>query len=102
MINRNQSDAFLKGYNNWKNVLDKKKGLPKHEASVVHVKATVNYNEYILRKKSKLNVIDIVDKRRIERIRENRERLVKVASTIFLCGRQMIPLRGHFENEESV
>lgn len=79
-----------------------KKGLSKHEASVVHIKATANYNEYILREKSKLNVIDVVDKGRIEQIRKNRERLVKIASTIFLCARQMIPLRGHFENEESV
>ncbi|CAF1268253.1 unnamed protein product [Rotaria sordida] len=101
LISRTQSDAFAKGYNNWKNALDKKKGLPQHESSLAHVTATANYNEYILREKSKLNVVNVADKGRMEQIRKNRERLVKIASTIFLCGRQMIPLRGHFEYEES-
>ena len=102
LINRNQSDSFSRGYNNWKNALDKRKGLPQHESSLAHVSATANYNEYLLREKSKLNVINVADKGRVEQIRKNRERLMKIASTIFLCGRQMIPLRGHFEDEESV
>ena len=38
--------------------LIKKKGLPKHESSLAHITATANYNEYLLREKSKQNVIN--------------------------------------------
>ena len=58
LINRNQSDSFIRGCNNWKSALDKKKGLPKHESSLAHITATANYNEYLLREKSKQNVIN--------------------------------------------
>ncbi|CAF4290953.1 unnamed protein product, partial [Rotaria sordida] len=101
MINRNQSDAFLKGFNNWKIVLEKKKGLKLHETSVAHLTAVSNYNEFAIREKSKLTVINVADHGRIEQIRRNRERLIKIASAILLCGRQMIPLRGHLEHAES-
>ena len=53
-----------------------------------------------MREKSQSTVINLVDKGRMEQIRKNRERLIKIPSTIFLCGRQMIPLRGHEEHAE--
>ncbi|CAF1470107.1 unnamed protein product [Adineta steineri] len=101
MINRNQSDAFLKGFHNWKIALEKNKGLKLHESSTAHITATHNYSEFVKREQSKLNVLNIVDQGRLEQIRKNRERLIKIASTILLCGRQMISLRGHQEDDES-
>ena len=101
-INRNQSDSFLTGYNNWKNALDKSRGFTKHEISVAHTIATANYNEYLAREKSKSTVMNVVDKGRLEQIRKNRERLIKIASTILLCGRQLISLRDHEEHSQSV
>ena len=55
-----------------------------------------------MRKKSQSNVVNVADKARIEQIRKSGERLIKISSTIWLCARQMIPLRGHDENTESV
>ena len=101
-INRNQSDSFLTGYNNWKNALDKRNGFTQHETSVAHITAAANYEEYLAREKSKSTVMNIIDKGRLEQIRKNRERLIKIASTIFLCGRQLISLRGHEEHSQSV
>lgn len=102
MTNRNQSDAFFTGYNNWKNALGSNRGFKQHETAVAHVTATFNYNEFIIRKKSKSNVVNVIDKARAEQIRKNRERLIKISSTIQLCARQMIALRGHDEHAESV
>lgn len=102
MTNRNQSDAFLTGYNNWKNAVGSNRGFKQHETAAAHITATFNYNEFIIREKSKSNVINLVDKARVEQIRKNRERLIKISSTIWLCARQMIALRGHDEHAESV
>ncbi|CAF1415793.1 unnamed protein product [Adineta ricciae] len=38
---------------------------------------------------------------RVEIIKKNRQRLTKIASTVLLCSRQSIALRGHDENELS-
>ncbi|CAF4092977.1 unnamed protein product [Rotaria sordida] len=66
-----------------------------------HLTAVSNYNEFVIREKSKLTVINVADHGRVEQIRRNRERLIKIASAILLCERQMIPLRGHLEHAES-
>lgn len=42
-----------------------------------------------------LNVANQVCKQRLAQIKENRDRLRPIVSTIILCGRQNIPLRGH-------
>jgi hypothetical protein len=103
MINRIQSDVFvLKGFNNWKIALEKKKGLRLHETTLAHLTATSNYKEFVIRKKSKLTVINVADQGKAEQIRKNRERLIKIASAILLCARQMIALRSHYEHEELV
>ncbi|KAL4153097.1 hypothetical protein QTP88_000930 [Uroleucon formosanum] len=42
-----------------------------------------------------LNVANQVCKQRMAQVKENRDRLRPIVSTIVLCGRQNIPLRGH-------
>ena len=37
MINRNQSDVFLTGYNNWKHALGTERGFKQHETSAAHI-----------------------------------------------------------------
>jgi hypothetical protein len=102
LINRNQSDAFINGYNQWKYALENKRGLKQHETSAAHLTATAAYHEFLLREKTGSTVLNVADRGRNEQIRKNRDRLIKIASTILLCGRQMISLRGHEEHRESV
>ncbi|CAF1442011.1 unnamed protein product [Rotaria magnacalcarata] len=54
-----------------------------------------DYNQIIT------SVINLLDKSRAELIKENRAKLMKICSTVLLCARQMIALRGHEENGES-
>lgn len=42
-----------------------------------------------------LNVANQVCKQRLAQVKENRDRLRPIVSTIIFCGRQNIPLRGH-------
>ena len=62
--------------------------------------ATTNYLSYQQRIKTNQTVIDILDSGRIQHIRQNRTRLIKIASLLLLCCRQMIPIRGHNEDEK--
>jgi len=95
-----QTDAFVNnGFKNWKKALDKSKGFDQHLKSHGHILAASNYATYQQRKQSQSNVINILDKGRIEQIRKNRERLTKIASTLLLCSRQGIGIRGHDESE---
>ncbi|CAM4951311.1 unnamed protein product [Rotaria socialis] len=71
-INRFQSDAFTTGFNSWRRALEKDRGFDKHVKSVLHNGAN----------------------------QKNRAKLMKICSTILLCARQMIALRGHVENED--
>ncbi|CAF4742728.1 unnamed protein product, partial [Rotaria sp. Silwood2] len=100
LINRNQSDAFIIGYNNWKHALGKNRRFQLHETSTAHIQATSNHNQFRIREKSKETIINIMDKGRLEQIRKNRERLIKSSSVIHLCCRQMISLRGHEEHQQ--
>ena len=99
---QNQSDAFISGYSNWKNALAKSQGFPKHEISGSHKYAVLNRQQFTLRTNTQTTVIDVLDKGRIELIRKNRQRLVKVASAILLCSRQLSSLRGHDETSSLV
>ena len=71
MINRNQSDVFSPGYNNWKHALGTKRGFKQHETSAAHITAAFNYNEFLIRKKSQSNVVNVADKAQIEQIRKS-------------------------------
>lgn len=96
---KNQSDAFvLSGYNNWKNALSKNQGFVRHEVGTSHKHAGLNHQQFVLRTSTQTTVINVLDKARVESIQKNRQRLSKIASAILLCSRQLIPLRGHEEN----
>ena len=77
----------------------KNHGFSRHEMSTSHKSACSNYHQYILRTTTQTTVINTIDKGRIELIRKNRQRLTKIASTVLLCARQSIALRGHEENK---
>ncbi|CAF1366267.1 unnamed protein product [Rotaria sordida] len=98
---RNQSNSFLNGFCNWKKALDMKAGFKQHESSEAHVQAAVNYQQYLLRYNTQTSVINILDTGRSQQIKRNRDRISKIASTVLLCSRQMIALRGHCEDETS-
>lgn len=74
-------------------------GFSRHEMSASHKYAYANYQQSILRTSTETTIINVIDKGRIELIRKNRERLTKIASTILLCSRQLISLRGHDESD---
>jgi hypothetical protein len=95
-----QTDAFLSnGFKNWKKALDKTKGFDQHLQSQGHILAASSYATYQQRERSQCNVIQTLDKGRIEQIRRNRERIAKIASALLLCSRQAIGIRGHDESE---
>ncbi|CAF3192960.1 unnamed protein product, partial [Rotaria sp. Silwood2] len=73
-----------------------------HLKSHGHILAASNYTLYQQRKQSQSNVINMIDKGRIEQIRRNRLRLIKIASALLLCSRQAIGIRGHDESESSL
>ena len=77
----------------------KDRGFPKHESSGAHIQANWNYQEYMLRSENQRTVANVLDHGRIAQIQKNRQRLMKIASTLLFCSRQMISFRGHTEDE---
>jgi hypothetical protein len=99
-MHQNQSDSFvIGGYNNWKLALTKDRGFSRHENSIAHIQASSNYQEYMLRAKNQTIVGNVLDHGRIAQIQKNRQRLMKIASALLFCSRQMISFRGHVEDE---
>ncbi|CAF1604927.1 unnamed protein product [Rotaria magnacalcarata] len=101
LSSRQQSDAFLSGYNNWKNAIAKNYGFSGHETSAAHKFACANYQQFALRTCTETTIMNVIDKSRVELIKKNRQRLVKIASTVLLCARQLISLRGNDESDLS-
>ncbi|CAF2165695.1 unnamed protein product [Rotaria magnacalcarata] len=98
-----QTDAFVNhGFQNWKRALDKSKGLDRHAQSQGHILTASNFTVFQERGRIKQNVVQLLDKNRIEKIRRNQERLTKIASVLLLCARQSIGIRGHDESENSL
>jgi len=64
--------------------------------------AEINYKQYIARATSSTTVLQVMDKSRNELVKRNREKLIKIASKLHLCARQMIAIRGHEEDESWV
>jgi hypothetical protein len=96
----NIGDAFTNGgYNNWKRALENGSGFQKHEQSQSHIIATKNFESFKLRQELQLTVIHSLDSGRSLLVRRNRNRLIKIASTLLLLAKQMIAIRGHVENE---
>ncbi|CAF2139208.1 unnamed protein product [Rotaria magnacalcarata] len=100
--NRNQSDAFVRGFSSWKNAFSSKQGFLSRQNTQCHKIAEINYKQYVARTKSSTNVLQVIDKSRNELVKRNREKLIKIVSTLHLCGRQMIATRGHEEGESSL
>lgn len=99
----NADDAFATiGFNNWKKALDKTAGLAKHTSSQAHIIATKNYLTYKQQQATGSNVLKQLDHGRAIIIRKNRDRLIKISSTLLFLARQMISFRGHEENEKCV
>ena len=98
-----QTDALVqKVFQNWKKALGKSKGFNKHVQSQGHVLAASNFAAYQEGRRAQQNIVQLIDKSRIEQIRRNRERLTKIASALLLWARQSIGIRGHDESEKYV
>jgi len=96
----NVGDVFVSsGYNNWKRALENGSGFKKHASSQLHIVASKNYESYKLRRETNTTVIDKLDSGRAQQIRRNRDRLIKICSTVHLLAKQMISFRGHEEQE---
>ena len=89
----------MRGFNSWKHAFSANQGFVNHENSQSHKLAEINYKEYISRTSSATTVLQVIDKSRNELIKRNREKLIKITSTLSLCAGQMIAIRGHEENE---
>ena len=74
----------------------------KHVSSQSHIIATQNYESYREREKTNSNFLNKLDSSRSIQIRKNRDRLIKICSTLHLMARQMISFRGHNESERYV
>ena len=59
----------------------------------------MNYRQYIERKTSATTVLQVIDKSRNELIKRNREKMIKIVSTLHLCARQIIAIQGHEESD---
>ncbi|CAF4696598.1 unnamed protein product [Rotaria socialis] len=46
--------------------------------------------------------ITVIDKSRNELVKRNHEKLIKIVSTLHLCGRQVVAIRGHEKGESSL
>ena len=99
----NADDTFAtSGFSNWKKSLDKAGGLLKHESSQSHIIATKNYLSYKQRQETDCSVVKKLDSSRAIQIRKNRDRLIKICSTLHVLARQMISFRGYEENQQYV
>ncbi len=89
----------MRGFNSWKHAFGANHGFSKHQHSQCHKIAEINYKQYIARTTSSTTVIQVMDKSRSDLVKRNRKKLIKIASTLHLCARQMIAIRGHEEGE---
>ena len=99
----NADDAFVTtGFNNWKKALDKTAGLARHVSSQAHIIATKNYLTYKQQHVTDSNTLKQIHHGRTISIRKNRDRLIKIGSTLLFLARPMISFREHEENETYV
>ena len=89
----------MRGFNSWKRAFCANQGFLNHQNTQSHKLAEINYKQYIARTSSATTVLQVMDKSRNALIKRNREKLIKIASTLHLCARQMIAIRGHEEDE---
>ena len=75
--------------------MEKTSGLIKHASCQAHIIATKNYLSYKQQQETNSNVLKSLYSCRTIQIRKNRDRLIKICSTLRLLARQMISFRGH-------
>lgn len=67
-----------------------------HEKTNYHKNAIMTADSLLqIANKTRVSIIDQLDSKRAACINDNKEKLRPIIQTIRLCGRQMIPLRGH-------
>jgi hypothetical protein len=66
-----------------------------HENAEYHKTAVLKTTNFVNAMTQRRDIQTHIDTARIKQIEENRQRLIPIISTILLCGRQNIPLRGH-------
>ena len=86
-------DSFIfKGFKNWKNALDTKKGFSKHSNSIMHKEAT---SRYVISPQTSLDDVDVLLSRSVAQEKEdNQNMLLTIISTLKYIGRQSSSARG--------
>ena len=69
--------------------------LTSHENAEYHKTSVVRATDFLAAMRKHTDVKTSLDTARSQQVVENRQRLKPIVSTIILCGRQNIPLRGH-------
>ena len=91
-------DSFIfKGFKNWKNALDTKKGFSKHSNSIMHKEAT---SRYVIAPQTSLDDVDVLLSRSVAQEKEdNQNMLLTIISTLKYIGRQSSSARGTWCSE---
>ncbi|XP_037534998.1 zinc finger MYM-type protein 1 [Nematolebias whitei] len=99
--NRSAKGSFVtRPFTAWQKKAEKCR---EHQSSKYHQEALQLKDEFLSSmEKPAANVRTLLDKRKADNVRNNREVVKAVAETVLYCGRQCIALRGHVEtpNEE--
>lgn len=98
------SDLFVdKGFRDWKNATGTKRGiLNSHNESKFHQEAahkSLNYKQIVMKGDS--DIYHSISKSYEEKVKRNREILIRIIDTIVVLGQQNIPFRGHHWDKES-
>ena len=88
------------GFSNWKRLNTTDKGANGHVKSATHLEATVKCSAFKETSKKGVSSLEfILDKEQAKNIRLNQKNLEATIEAVRLCGRQLLPLRGHCEAE---
>lgn len=86
----------------WKKALDNRGYLTKHASSRFHFMAAKNHLSFKQREESSSKIVRHLESVRTIQIWKNRNRLVKISSTLLVLSRWMIAFRRHEETDRSV
>ena len=92
----------LVGFKDWKHATGKSGVLSKHDASCVHRKSVISWNQYKINSERKTSISDRLETCRSQQITQNRHYMKTLAEIILLCSHQEIALHGHIEDESSM
>jgi len=80
-------------------LLGKQSNLETHEKNQYHIKAIQDGQNFVKSfNNPKTDIINQLDSHRLKIVKENRERLKPIITTIIFLGKQNIPIRGHRDN----